>query len=89
MSNEYSNFTQQQLGFLQLWHIAAQHDCLYIIDWHCFDLFEHDKVSALSDEDRDRLVLAAQPHIFHKAIENGYRPGDSHLFQGGEDGPLC
>ena len=72
--NDENFFTAQQLTFLQLLHIAAKYDCLYIIDFYCMDEFDHDQTSILSDDERAILTARAEREIFAHAIENGYRP---------------
>lgn len=88
MSDEYE-FTKLQLEFLELWHISAQYDCLYIIRFHCMDRFEHDQTCLLSDEERAELARLAQKEIFGVAIEKGYQPPEADQLYGGPNGNLC
>ena len=89
MSRHHTDFTRVQLEFLELWHIAAMFDCLYVLNFHCMDLFQHDQTSLLTDEERADLARAAQREIFGEAISKGYRPADADQLYGGHDGPLC
>lgn len=74
---EESEFTGEQLKFLELFHIAAQYDCLYILDFYCMDEFDHDRILNLTDEERALLADRAQREIFAHAIEHGFRPTSS------------
>ncbi len=67
-------FTPKQLQFLQIWHIAAKFDCLYILEFYCMHLFDHDNTSLLSDDERAELAARAEEEIFEEAISRGYRP---------------
>lgn len=69
-----SEYTAKQKSFLQLFHLAARCDCLYLLDFYCQHLFDHDQTSLLSDNQRALLAEAAQDDIFAKAAENA--PGD-------------
>ncbi len=73
MSNK-EEFTKEQMKFLELFHIAALFDCLYILDFHCMNEFNHDKVSDLTDQGRYHLAVLAEKEIFEHAIESGYQP---------------
>ncbi|WP_298984003.1 hypothetical protein [uncultured Roseibium sp.] len=86
--NNNADFTAEQLTFLQLFHIAAQYDCLYILDFYCMNEFDHDKVTDLSDSERRHLAELAEREIFEYAIENGYRP-TLPFNEGGEHEFLC
>lgn len=79
MSDPYY-FTKSQLNFLDLFKIAADYNCLYLLDYHCMDLFDHDGVGTLSEEQQEQLAYAACPDIFSEAIQAGYRPLSEKLF---------
>lgn len=83
-----STFTDEQLEYLELWHIAAKYDCLYILDFHCANLFDHDRVLQLSDRQRADLAQSAQKDVFEHAIKRGYRPVPFNT-QGKPNGYLC
>lgn len=86
------DFTKLQLEFLDLFQIAARFDCLYVIDFHCDDLFNHTQISALTDEERAQVARAARREVFGEAMSKGYEPADAKLLYGernGFDGPLC
>lgn len=75
--------TAQQQRFLELFHIAAKFDCLYLLDFHCMNEFNHDSVTALTDDERHHLTVMAEKEIFEHALQAGYRPapafgGDGH-----------
>lgn len=67
-------FTREQLKFLELWHIAALFDCMFILDFHCSNEFFHDKVTDLTDAERHHLAVLAEREIFEHAIANGFKP---------------
>lgn len=82
------DFTKTQLKFLELFHICAKFDCLFILDFHCMNEFNHDKVTDLTDDERYHLAVIAEKEIFEHALENGYRP--MHRPQGaGDNDFLC
>mgnify|MGYP003711320921 CR=1 FL=1 len=37
-------YTKEQLEFLEIFEIAARYDCLFLLDFHCFDLFDVDAI---------------------------------------------
>ncbi|MEP3045737.1 MAG: hypothetical protein ABJL55_12240 [Roseibium sp.] len=67
-------FTREQLEFLELFKIAAKYDCVYLLDYHCFNLFEHDQTSILTDAERSMLAAHAQRDIFAEALQQGFEP---------------
>ncbi|MBO6507574.1 MAG: hypothetical protein JJ866_25085 [Roseibium sp.] len=81
-----NDFTTEQLEFLDLWKIAADYDCLYLLDFYCYDMFDHNQTSDLTDEERADLARTARPDIFAEAIQKGYVPS-SDMF-GGADGQI-
>lgn len=87
MRTEYS-FSRKQLNFLDLFKIAADYDCLYLLDYHCMDLFDHDGVGTLNEDEQEQLAYAACPDIFSEAIQAGYRPPSEKLF-GGTHASVC
>lgn len=68
-----SDYSNDQLKFLELFEIAARYDCLYLLDFHCFALFEHDQTSLLTDEQRAELAETAQADIFAEAEQKGFQ----------------
>lgn len=86
--NDDFTFSKKQLNFLELFKIAAVYDCLYLFDYHCMDLFAHDNVGTLSEEDQEQLAYAASADIFSEAVQAGYRPPSEILF-GGTHASLC
>ncbi len=62
-------FTNEQLEFLELFEIAARYDCLYLLDFHCFNMFNHDQTSLLTDTERAELAVEARGDIFAEAIQ--------------------
>ncbi|MEO1110131.1 MAG: hypothetical protein AAFX90_19630 [Pseudomonadota bacterium] len=81
-------FTKEQLDFLEIFHIAAKYDCLYVLDFYCSNEFDHDQVSALTDAQRAHLAELAQEEIFATAIKKGFRP-DLYHEREADDGRLC
>lgn len=72
--SESEEFTKLQLRFLEVWHLAARWDCLYIIRFYCQDAYGHDNTSKLTDQQRADLADAAERDIFDEAIARGYTP---------------
>ncbi|WP_153768326.1 hypothetical protein [Labrenzia sp. CE80] len=87
MSNKY-HFTKKQLRFLDLFKMAADFDCLPLLDYYCMDLFDHDRISRLTEDQLVDLAECAQKDIFGEALEKGYRPA-SFQFEGDRNGLLC
>ncbi|WP_420414385.1 hypothetical protein [Roseibium sp.] len=83
-----SEHTAEQQSFLQLFHLAARCDCLYLLDFYCQHLFDHDQTSLLSDHQRGLLAEVAQDDIFAKAAEIGPLEGAANA-DGQPDGPVC
>lgn len=82
-------FSKQQLEFLDLFNLAARYDCLYLLDFHCFSMFEHDQTSLLDDAERAELAAAARRDILAEAMLNGFHP-DPGPFRGiDEQKHLC
>lgn len=75
MSEE--DYTKEQLEFLEIFEIAARYDCLFLLDFHCFDLFDHDQTSLLSDGERAQLAAAARYDIYAEAMQKGFLPKSS------------
>lgn len=67
-ADDYSN---DQLIFLELFEISARYDCFYLLDFHCFALFEHDQTSLLTDQQRVELADVARADIFAMAAIAG------------------
>lgn len=81
-------YTVNQKSFLQLFHLAARCDCLYLLDFYCQHLFDHDQTALLSDNQRALLAAAAQDDILAKAAESSSLP--ENLDQDGTaEGPVC
>lgn len=92
MSVTDNEFTKLQLEFLDLFQIAAKYDCLYVLDFHCDDLFDHCQISLLTDYERALVARAARREVFSEAVEKGYEPPDAKFLYGdgnGFNGPLC
>ena len=70
-------YTKEQLEFLEIFEIAARYDCLFLLDFHCFDLFDHDQTSLLSDGERAQLAAAARYDIYAEAMQKGFLPKSS------------
>lgn len=69
-----ADFTKKQMRWLEIWHISAQYDCMFILDYYCMNEFGHGKVASLSDDQRAYLADKAEREIFDEAIGKGYRP---------------
>ncbi|WP_417670732.1 hypothetical protein [Roseibium sp.] len=87
MSTTY-DFTKKQLSFLDLFKIAAEYDCLPLLDYHCMDLFDHDRVSQLNEDELALLADAARRDIFGEALAQGYTPEREALLEQAH-GLLC
>ncbi|MBO6893428.1 MAG: hypothetical protein JJ866_15905 [Roseibium sp.] len=72
--SESTEFSRLQLRFLQVWHLAAMYDCIYILEFYCMDQFDHDRLTLLTDEERARVAEAAEADIYDEAIAQGYQP---------------
>lgn len=83
------DFTKEQLAFLELFEIAARYDCLYLLDFHCFNMFNHEQTSLLSDAERAELAVAARTDIFAEAIQRGFQPNPEPFGQIDEQTYLC
>ncbi|MBO6755960.1 MAG: hypothetical protein JJ902_06505 [Roseibium sp.] len=82
------NFSRSQLKFLDLFKIAAEFDCLYLLDFYCFDLFDHDQIGKLNEREQAELADAARREIFEEALAKGYEP--PHFgYAGGSHDRLC
>ena len=73
-------------SFLQLFHIAAKCDCLYLLDFYCQLLFSHNRTSHLSEEQQAFLAKAAHDDIIAVAAEQNrlLPPRDQLLLCGNE-----
>ena len=83
-----SEYTVNQRSFLQLFHLAARCDCLYLIDFYCQHLFNHDQPTMLSDAQRVLLADAAEGDILAKVAETGAL-ADPESDTGQSGGTLC
>jgi len=72
--NNYTKFSYKHLKFMELFKIACDFDCLYLLDFYCVDLFDHDNLTQLSEHEADELAEAAQRDIFAHAIKKGFDP---------------
>ncbi|WP_421983898.1 hypothetical protein [Roseibium sp.] len=82
-------FTKEQLEFLELFEIAARYDCLYLLDFHCFNMFNHDQTSLLTDAERAELAVEARGDIFAEAIQRGFQRNPGPFGQIDEQEYLC
>ena len=80
------DFTAEQLEFLDLWKIAAGYDCLYLLDFYCYDMFDHNQTSDLTDSQRADLARAARSDIVAEAVQKGFVPPSEML--GGAHGQI-
>ncbi|WP_305983853.1 hypothetical protein [Roseibium sp. MMSF_3544] len=83
------DFTKIQLEFLELFEIAARYDCLYLLDFHCFNMFNHDQTSLLTDAERAQLAAEARSDIFAEAIQRGFVPNPGPFGRIDEQEYLC
>lgn len=82
-------FTKEQLEFLEIFDIAARYDCLYLLDFHCFNMFDHDQTSLLSDKERAELAVTARYDIYSEAMQKGFLPKSSPFGGIHEQQRLC
>ncbi|MEJ8474760.1 hypothetical protein [Roseibium algae] len=66
--------TDEHEMFFGLFKIAATWDCLFILEFHCLDLFGHNQITRLTTAQQTDLSLAARRDIFIEAVEKGYDP---------------
>ena len=81
-------FSKTHEDFLQLMHIAADYDCMYLIDFYCMNLFDHSDVTHLTDDQLSSLSDAVQRDVFSHALQSGYQPGRFHQL-GVSNGFIC
>lgn len=67
--------------FFGLIKIAAQWDCLYVVDFHCMKLYGHDRVTSLSPSQQMQLYEYARRDIFKDAMLKGYKPAPGRQLQ--------
>ncbi|MTI45353.1 hypothetical protein JM93_01260 [Roseibium hamelinense] len=78
-------FSGRELEFLDLFKIAARYDCLYLLQFYCFDMYDHDRITALDIEEQAALARAARGDIYEEAVSKGYEPPAWTLFGGVHD----
>lgn len=67
--------------FFGLLKIAAQWDCLYVVEFHCMKLYGHDRVTSLSQTQQMQLYEYARRDIFKDALLKGYKPAQGRQLQ--------
>ncbi|MTH94868.1 hypothetical protein [Roseibium sp. RKSG952] len=83
--HRHLEFSNTELEFLELFKLAAQYDCLYLLDFYCYDMFDHDRVTALSADEQADLARAARRDIVEDAMSKGYQPPVWTAFGGVHD----
>lgn len=70
MNNNFAAFSPTK--FDDLFKLAADWDCLHILDFYCEDLFDHDRVGSLNRAEQAMLAEAAELFIFMECASKGY-----------------
>lgn len=74
----FGNISNEQMTFLELFKKAADLDCLYLIDFHCHNLYGHDQTTRLSDIELAHLSHTVSTDIRTK-VEIAGSPPENRL----------
>lgn len=79
--NSEIELTPSDETFFGLIKIAAQWDCLYVVEFHCIKLYGHDRVTSLSPSQQMQLYAYSRRDIFKDAMLKGYKPTPGRQLQ--------
>lgn len=63
-------------SLVDLMYQACRFDCLDLLEFECFKLYGHDRLTKLTNDQETELVLRCRPRVARRALRLGYRPKD-------------